>query len=187
MTKLMSKYFTDFPASAEIALNCGQLLIRPPRSQDAEAISEALSDERVSRYLAALPCPLDDRSLSDYMDFLCGSGQVSRILELDGDFAGVVSHSTQLTFWVDYSFWRKGLASSAVEWVIVNHFRLSGAQPIFAEVQSSNEKSMNLLKKLGFRKSEQVKRRFSFVSERAESFLVFELNHSSFTGNERTE
>ncbi|MET1416763.1 GNAT family N-acetyltransferase [Roseibium sp. HPY-6] len=170
----VSQNFTVFPKSVEIVLSSGLLRLRPPCIQDGEAISKELSDERVSRYLAALPCPLDDRSLQDYLDFLTGPDQVSRVLEIDGEFAGLISLSTQLTFWVARKYWRLGLASSAVKWAVERHLSSGSSRPLFAEVHASNQGSMRLLEKLGFEKTGQMKSRFSFVTETTEKFVVYD-------------
>lgn len=175
----VSQNFTVLPEFVEIGLSSGLLRLRPPCIQDGEAISKELSDERVSRYLAALPCPLDDRSLRDYLDFLTGPDQVSRVLEFEGKFAGLISMSTQLTFWVAREYWRLGLASSAVKWAVEGHLRSYSSRPLLAEVHASNQGSISLLEKLGFEKTGQMKRRFSFVSETTEDFVVYELKTSS--------
>ncbi|WP_299472652.1 GNAT family N-acetyltransferase [uncultured Roseibium sp.] len=179
MIEEVSQNFTVFPESVEIVLSSGLLRLRPPRLQDGEAISKVLSDERVSRYLAALPCPLDDRSLRDYLDFLTGPDQVSKVLEFDGKFAGLVSLSTQLTFWVAHKYWRMGLASSAVRWVVEHHLGSCASRPLIAEVHSANQSSISLLEKLGFEKTGQMKRRFSFISETTEDFVIYELKNTS--------
>lgn len=179
MIEEVSQNFTVFPESVEIVLSSGLLRLRPPCLQDGEAISKVLSDERVSRYLAALPCPLDDRSLRDYLDFLTGPDQVSRVLEFDGEFAGLISLSTQLTFWVARKYWRLGLASSAVKWAVEHHLKSFSSRSITAEVHAANQGSIRLLEKLGFEKTGQMKRRFSFVSETTEDFVVYELKNTA--------
>ncbi|WP_305985370.1 GNAT family N-acetyltransferase [Roseibium sp. MMSF_3544] len=177
MIEEVSQNFTVFPETVEIDLGAGLLRLRPPCAQDAEAISVALSDESVARHLGALPCPPDDRSLGEYLNFLVGSDQVSKVIELNGEFAGIISLSTQLTFWVVRKFWRQGVASSAVRWVVETHFKQSSGRSVIAEVHPSNLGSILLLEKLGFAASGRLKRRFSFVSETTERFAVYELTH----------
>ncbi|WP_051644692.1 GNAT family N-acetyltransferase [Labrenzia sp. DG1229] len=171
---------TNLPDESKLTLPGGVLRLRPTFPTDRLPIAVALADERVSRYLAALPCPLDDRTLTEYVDFLCGSGQVSRTLELNDEFAGIVSLSDQIMFWVAHEYWGQGVASSAVNWLVDHHFACPDGRPLKAEVHASNVGSINLLERLGFERTEQVKRRFSFVSETIEEFLVLFLSKTNW-------
>ena len=92
-------------------------------------------------------------ALRDHLDFLTGPDQVSRVLEFDGKFAGLVSLSTQVTFWVARRYWRLGLASSALKWAVQRHLSCCSSRPMLTEVHSANQSSIRLLVKLGFEKT----------------------------------
>lgn len=181
MNKRAPGIVANLPDESKLTLPGGVLRLRPTLPRDRLPIAVALSDERVSRYLAALPCPLDDRTLTEYMDFLCGSGQVSRTLELNGEFTGIVSLSDQIMFWVAHEYWGQGIASSAVNWFVDHHFACPDGRSLKAEVHVSNAGSINLLERLGFERTERMKRRFSFVSETIEEFLVLVLSKSNWS------
>ncbi|POF30867.1 hypothetical protein CLV41_10545 [Roseibium marinum] len=143
-------------------------------------IADALATRSVSRYLAALPYPPDEATLHTYLQFLCSSGQASRTMELNGAFAGIVTLSSQLTFWVVCKFWRKGLASRSIDWLAENYFSKPVDLPIKAEVHTANEASLALLTRKGFERSGSNKRRFSFVTETAEEFVPLLLSRSAW-------
>ncbi|WP_297586784.1 GNAT family N-acetyltransferase [Roseibium sp.] len=164
----------------EFTLDCGTLRLRPTVLKDRGAIASVLADEKVTRYLAALPYPLDDTALNTYLNFLCGSDQVSKTIELNGEFAGVISLARQLTFWVARKHWRRGLAGCAVNWLVDTHFAQPDSSTLFAQVHIQNSASIALLKKLGFEQIGPVKRRFSFVTETAEEFVGLELSRSAW-------
>jgi RimJ/RimL family protein N-acetyltransferase len=169
-----------FPETVEFSMPCGALRLRPTSTQDSADIARSLEDARVARYLAALPCPLDDEALNAYLKFLCGPGQISKTMMLNGQFAGIVSLSSQLSFWVAYENWRKGLASCAVNWFIKTHFAQNDVLELQAEVHSSNVASLTLLKRIGFEQFGPVKRRFSFVLETSEDFIMLKLSRTSW-------
>ncbi|MEM9634362.1 MAG: GNAT family N-acetyltransferase [Pseudomonadota bacterium] len=178
---------TALEGEAKVLLPGGVLRLRSTSRQDSTAIATALADKKVARYLAALPFPLDDEALNTYLDFLCGPGQVSKTLEWNGDFAGVISLASQLTFWIARKYWRQGLAGCAVKWLTETHFAQSDDMPLRAQVHIANIASIQLLNKLGFEQVGPVKRRFSFVSETAEEFVMLELSYTSWSKRQTGE
>ncbi len=95
----------------------------------------------------------DDRAAFDaQMARIRASPEVThRVITLDGRFVGtvasfVIDGDTEVTYWIDRSFWGQGIASRALALLLESvHVR-----PLFARAASDNVGSLKVLQRAGF-------------------------------------
>src|SRR6202167_4197166 len=75
----------------------------------------------------------------------------NRIITLDGRLVGsiasfVVDGDTEVTYWIDRSFWGQGIASRALALFLES----VSVRPLFARAASDNVRSLKVLQRAGF-------------------------------------
>lgn len=78
-------------------------------------------------------------------------GGTIHAITIDGRLAGsigsfVIDGHTEITYWIDRSFWGQGIASRALELLL----ELVSVRPLFARAASDNAGSLRVLRKAGF-------------------------------------
>jgi RimJ/RimL family protein N-acetyltransferase len=82
---------------------------------------------------------------------LASPGPANRAVTLDGRLVGsiasfVVDGDTEITYWIDRSFWGQGIAGQALA-LLLESVR---ARPLFARAASDNAGSLKVLQRAGF-------------------------------------
>src|SRR4029453_11583466 len=78
-------------------------------------------------------------------------GVTTRIITLDGRLVGsiasfIIEGDTEVTYWIDRSFWGQGIASRALA-LLLESVRV---RPVFARAASDNVGSLKVLQRAGF-------------------------------------
>jgi ribosomal-protein-alanine N-acetyltransferase len=155
----------DIPAPAEVHVShpeaappetiaTQRLTLRRFRPDDAAAFHPILSDAEAMRYWSTVP----HRDLAETQDWIdrtivaVAAGQADDFIALhDGRIIGKAGlwHGNELGMIFAKSCWGRGFASEAVGAIIHRAFA-RGLASIKADVDPRNEKSLRLLRKLGF-------------------------------------
>lgn len=147
-----------------------RLLLRPGWQEDAPAVHKAIDDETIVRNLARAPWPY---ALSDAEEFMQMPIEYHspRWLIFQRGVAGspvigcigidrMSNGNIELGYWIGRDHWGQGYATEAGHAVLANA-RSLGYDQIEACHFVDNPASGQVLKKLGFRPTGQIKKRFS--------------------------
>ncbi len=130
-----------------------EVALRPIDGSDLDALFEQMRDPESVRMAAFTAKDPDDRTAFDvHMARVRTSPEVTnRIITLDGRLVGsiasfVVDGDTEVTYWIDRSFWGQGIASRALALLLES----VSVRPLFARAASDNVRSLKVLQRAGF-------------------------------------
>ncbi len=130
-----------------------EVALRPVEDSDLDALFEQMRDPE-SVWMAAFTVEdPDDRTAFDvHMAKVRTSPEVTtRAVTADGRLVGsvasfVIEGNTEVTYWIDRSFWGQGFAGRALALLLES----VPVRPLFARVASDNVRSLKVLQKAGF-------------------------------------
>lgn len=132
----------------------GEIGLRAVRDDDLDAIYDQMRDPEAVRMAAFTAEDPDDRVAFDahLVRIRTAPDILLRAITVDGELAGtiasfVVDGDTEITYWLDRSWWGRGIATRAVELFL----DLVPVRPITARAASDNSGSLAVLRKTGFR------------------------------------
>jgi RimJ/RimL family protein N-acetyltransferase len=132
----------------------GEIGLRAVRDDDLDAIFDQMRDPVAVRMAAFTAEDPDDRAAFDaHMQRLRTSPEILLFaITVDGGLAGTigsfpVGDDTEITYWLNRSWWGRGIATRAVELLL----DLLPVRPITARAASDNAGSLGVLRKAGFR------------------------------------
>jgi RimJ/RimL family protein N-acetyltransferase len=128
--------------------------LRPVKDPDLDAIFEQMRDP-ASVQMAAFTAedPNDRTAFDSHMAKVMGSPDITqRAVTYDDRLVGTIASfvsegATEVTYWMDRSYWGQGIASRALALLLDE----VSARPIRARVASDNIGSLRVLQKTGFR------------------------------------
>ncbi|MEU5941858.1 GNAT family N-acetyltransferase [Micromonospora sp. NPDC047548] len=130
-----------------------EVALRPVDDADLDALFEQMRDPESVRMAAFTAKDPDDRTAFDvHLAKIRTSPEVTtRIITLDGGLVGniasfVIEGDTEVTYWIDRSFWGQGIASRALALLLES----VPVRPLFARAASDNVGSLKVLQKAGF-------------------------------------
>jgi RimJ/RimL family protein N-acetyltransferase len=131
-------------------LRTARLTLRPLASSDRAAMTDALSNWAVTRWLSQVPFPY---TIAD-ADSLIGMVQQNRddahwALDQGEGLIGLISVKPDLGYWLDQAHHRKGLMTEAARAVVTWYFT-DRAAPVISGHFSGNVASRAILTGLGF-------------------------------------
>ncbi len=148
------------PGCANRPLETRRLVLRPPRSGDAEAFTKLLSDEAVPRYTARIPYPFSIEDAQAFFDGLAASGEILWVItaRADGVVLGAIGlgeteapDGPGLGYWLGRPFWGAGIMSEAVARVVRYVFENTATAKLHSNAHPDNTASLRVLEKAGFR------------------------------------
>ncbi|GIE88142.1 GNAT family N-acetyltransferase [Actinoplanes regularis] len=133
-----------------------EVTLRPIGDSDLDALFEQTRDPESVRMAAFTDKDPDDRAAFDaHMARIRASPEVThRVITLDGRLVGsvasfVIEGDTEVTYWIDRSFWGQGVASRALA-LLLEAVRV---QPLFARAASDNVGSLKVLQRAGMKRA----------------------------------
>ena len=132
----------------------GEIGLRAVRDEDLDAIYDQMRDPVAVRMAAFTAEDPDDRAAFDaHISRLRTDPEILLFaITVDGELAGTagafpVGPDTEITYWLNRSWWGRGIATRAVELLV----DLVPVRPITARAASDNAGSLAVLRKVGFR------------------------------------
>lgn len=132
-----------------------EIRLRPVRDADLDTIYDQMRDPVAVRMAAFTAEDPDDRAAFDaHLRRLRTTPSIHlRAVTADGALAGTVASfevgaDTEITYWIDRSWWGRGIATAAVQLLLEN----LPVRPVTARAASDNAGSLAVLRKAGFRK-----------------------------------
>lgn len=165
-----------------------RLLLRPGFIEDAPELTQAVADERIARNLARLPWPYaedDARSwlMSDVADPRLPTTLITQRTSAGPRIVGGMGiHLTadalgeerpEIGYWIARPYWGLGFATEAGRAVIA-YARAIGMAPLTSGHFVDNPASGRVLRKLGFRPTGQIVKRFSLARGEDVACVLFE-------------
>jgi len=147
------------------SLKTERLLLRPIRSDDADALYPVFADETVMRWWASAPHQSPEETTS-YVSANCAEpySPTWAITQHGDDLAmGWVvllprrEGLREIGYILNPNHWGSGIAREAVSRVIEHGFEDLKLRKIFADVDPDNEGSVGLLKRLGFQQEAHLR------------------------------
>jgi len=130
-----------------------EVALRPVDDSDLDALFEQRRDPESVRMAAFTAEDPDDRTAFDvHTAKVRTSAEVTmRAITVDGRLVGsiasfVIEGDTEVTYWIDRSFWGQGIAGRALALLLES----VPVRPVFARVASDNVGSLKVLQKAGF-------------------------------------
>ncbi len=130
-----------------------EVALRPIDDSDLDALFEQMRDPESVQMAAFTAENPDDRSAFDaHMAKVRTLPEATtRAVTVDGRLAGsiasfVVDGDTEITYWIDRSFWGQGIAGRALA-LLLESVRV---RPLFARAASDNVRSLRVLQRAGF-------------------------------------
>ncbi|MDI6103716.1 GNAT family N-acetyltransferase [Actinoplanes sp. NEAU-A12] len=130
-----------------------EVALRLVDDSDLDALFEQMRDPESVRMAAFTVKDPDDRAAFDAQmaKIRASADIVHRAVTVDGRLVGsiasfVIEGDTEVTYWIDRSFWGRGIASRALALLVES----VPVRPMFARVASDNAGSLRVLRKAGF-------------------------------------
>ncbi len=162
--------FTQFPA-----LTTKRLLLRQIEPGDAEAIFATFSDEEVMEFYGQMPHQSVDDShelIRQQQAWYARHEGIRWGITLKGEDRVIGScgfylfdedsHHAETGYELNRAFWRQGIMTEAMSAILTYAFSELGLHRIEAVVDDVNERSKELLRKLGFTLEGTLRQRFYF-------------------------
>ncbi|WP_108484102.1 GNAT family N-acetyltransferase [Oceaniglobus ichthyenteri] len=130
-------------------LTTARMTLRAPRPDDATALTDAIGNYDVVRWLGRVPYPY---GVADARAFIDRAQPGKTWLMWENDvLIGGISVGDELGFWLARGAWGRGLATEACDAVIDTYFADPAAGPLEAGHYDGNDRSARVLIKQGFR------------------------------------
>ena len=143
-------------------IRCKRLILRPLRVGDAKAITAGIGQWEVIRWLTTPPWPYTQADAEWFLNDPMSAETFG--IENDGALIGVVGlhphedrPGLELGYWLNRAAHGHAYMSEAARAVVANHFSKSEA-PLVSGYLLGNSASAKVLRKLGFRATEQILR-----------------------------
>lgn len=132
-----------------------QIILRPTEQADLATLFEFQLDPEAN-YLAAFTSKdVSDKNayLEKFNKILADPTTNTQTILLDGIIIGSIAKfilhgDAEITYWIDRPYWGKGIATSALE----NLLLIENTRPLFGRVAFDNHGSQRVLEKCGFEK-----------------------------------
>ena len=130
------------------AFSTQRLTLRPLGPQDAPSIARFVGDLDVARWLTRVPHPYGIEDAHAFIERSAGDEFTYAVIA-QSTFAGVMSITDELGYWLGQPFWGRGYATEAAN-ALVSHYFDAWDDDIQSGFVLGNSASRNVLEKLGF-------------------------------------
>ncbi|WP_259386397.1 GNAT family N-acetyltransferase [Pseudoalteromonas sp. MSK9-3] len=127
---------------------------------DASLLVKYLNDAEVNRYLSSkIPTPYTFSDATWWIGIGSKDNAIVKAIEFKGSFCGVIgaytqafeyAHSAEVGYWIAKPYWRKGIATEALQLFTADIFNQTSISRLFNPVSAPNITSMRVLEKAGY-------------------------------------
>ena len=144
----------------QAVIETDRFVLRPLRVSDVGLIEHYASDKRVATMTTSIPHPLPPGAAASFVDRALAPDRDEDVWAMDGTASGgaevmglitlerVDRNQSEVGYWVAPPFWNTGLASDAVQALVLAN--PLGSKTIFASVFQDNPASARVLTHCGF-------------------------------------
>lgn len=131
-------------------INTERLKLRPVRMDDAMAMTVAVGDIDVSRWLTRVPHPYSQDDATSFIGTAQNKFPTYAAIERDDQFIGMISAGNELGYWLSQRFWGQGLVLEAAVAMVAQHFSDPSHTKLASGYILGNNRSRKILEILGF-------------------------------------
>lgn len=151
-------------------LDCGLCLLRPWQISDKPSLIRHANNRQIWRTVRDLfPYPYTDAAAEAFLFSVAELQPGNHIyaIDVDGEAVGgigihrrhdVARFSAEIGYWLGETYWRRGIATAAVQCLTAHAMAQPDLYRVFALVFASNPASMRVLEKAGFEREGILKR-----------------------------
>ncbi|EKE45728.1 GNAT family acetyltransferase [Oceaniovalibus guishaninsula JLT2003] len=132
-------------------LRTARLVLRAAGPADAAALADGVGHLSVARWLGSVPYPYGIEDAAGFIEETASSPCHWLVLHSDSLIGGV-SLDGQLGYWLRRDMWGQGFGTEMLRPVLDLHFTCCH-DDVVAWVQDGNDRSLRLLRRLGFRRT----------------------------------
>ena len=136
------------------------VVLRGLYHDDKSRLVEYLNDVSVIQYLSSkIPPPYSLEDATWWVVIGSKDNAIVRAIEINGSFCGVIgaytqafeyAHSAEVGYWIAKPYWRKGIATEALQVFTADIFNQTSISRLFNPVSAPNIASMRVLEKAGY-------------------------------------
>ena len=131
-------------------IHTDRLILRPAYIGDAGRVVEIMEYD-ISKWLIPVPDPYALTDAQDWLSLLrFERGRYVWAITRDGDVIGMIGIDPTLGYWIGKEHWGQGYVREAAHAVLSAYFHDPFADPIYSGYFVENERSANVLTRLGF-------------------------------------
>ncbi|EYD73599.1 50S ribosomal protein acetyltransferase [Rubellimicrobium mesophilum DSM 19309] len=130
-------------------LRTARLALRPIEEADLSTLVERINDFEIARWLSVVPFPYTQADAKWFLAHARDDAGKVWVID-DGQLRGIIGLGHEFGYWLERGAWGRGLATEAGRAVLGWHFAQPGAGEVFAGHFLGNDRSANVLAKLGF-------------------------------------
>lgn len=185
----LQKFFTRFPV-----MHLGDIVLRDLMVSDKNEYLAMMLDPEVNKYMSDEDVPTTLEEAEREIKFWGGlfyrkqsvfwaiaDAQTDKLIGTIGfNMWNVHNGRTEVSYDVIKSHWRKGIATKALNNVLMFAFRYMNMTRIEARTMMENIPSQNLLLKVGF-KHEGVLRKYRIIRGQPEDVMLFSITNADFS------
>ncbi|XWN32813.1 MAG: GNAT family N-acetyltransferase [Devosia sp.] len=150
--------WTSLDVATRPSISTARLVLSTPRSDDCEAIAEAVNDVEVARWVRQIPHPYGLEDARFFLSTIVPAQLVWAIrLAASGELVGMVGLTPQeeagcaeLGYWISRSHWGQGYATEAAGAALAFGWETVKLDEVVSGYYRGNEASRRILAKLGF-------------------------------------
>lgn len=144
-----------------------KIILRSLKKADADSLCLAANDRQVFRHISGVPYPYTLKDAEEYILYVQkrlneqSSYELGITLKGEKEVIGMIGlknadrddkFSAEIGFWLGKKYWRQRIGSEAIRLMLDFAFNDINLHKVSAEVMESNEISLRLLEKIGFKK-----------------------------------
>ena len=161
-----------------------RLWLRPLQNSDGEAIAEAINDFDVSKWLTRVKFPYSLDDAHSFIREVKADQKAVWAIIFQGHFAGIISIENELGYWLAPVFWGKGIMQEACAAVVSEYFQCADALCLGSSYFVGNERSLRVLKQLGFRAKGAECQQYSLSQEKCVSLQKVVLGREDWNASQ---
>lgn len=166
-----------------------EVLLRAPKLEDAEAITEALQDQSIFTYMCNIPNPYTLEDALVYIEFSNAVQKNGKICNFAICIENKPCGMSGLTFpngkdaeygyWLNIQYRNQGIVSEATKRIINHGFTVLNLDSVTIRILDGNLPSVQIMKKLGIPQLKTVKEE-EFYRNRKWDVIYFKITKDNF-------
>ncbi len=149
-----------------------RFVLRPLLAQDRDQVVAGLNDYEVTKWLTVVPFPYGPADFDQFLSFLADKPAHEALAICDGDAVlGVTGIGESLGYWLARAHHGRGVMTEAAGALVDWYFETMTAARLTSGYFAGNDASKNVLSKIGFQPTGEVKPAFC-VSQNKEIGLI---------------
>lgn len=154
----------------QFGIRTARLVLRPPRTGDAEQLFALFSNWEVMRWLSSPPWPYSHKHARDFIAARSSPDPafITAVIVLDNALIGIIDaiikpaspiqreHGYSIGYWIGQPYWGQRYMSEAARGFFAHVFATISDNTIFSGAFADNHASLRIQEKLGFARDSEA-------------------------------